>query len=117
MLDKDDRAGKFAKNRQEPVNVGGVLADRRLVENMEHILEFAGERQRKSEALGLTPRERRGLSGKLNVAEADADKRVEPFCDLFVEAADTVFVTCEKIGGGGDVHIEEIVNDEPGPGR
>jgi hypothetical protein len=43
VLNIDNRSGQVSERRQQPRHVSGMLADRRLVENVQHVLKPASE--------------------------------------------------------------------------
>lgn len=85
VLDDDDGVALVAQRREqagEAVDVAGVQPGRRLVEDVEHVVEGAAEVADHRDALGLAAGEGRGLPVEAEVAQAEVDEPIELRRDL-----------------------------------
>ncbi len=77
MLDDEHRVALVAQGREharEAFDVAGVQPGRRLVEDVEHVVEGAAEVADHLDALRLAARERRGVAGQVQVAQTEVDE-------------------------------------------
>ena len=74
MLDHDDGVagvGQAAQQAEQSIDIGGMQADRRLVEFVEGVDEMRAERIRKRDALRFAPREGARQPVEREIAETD----------------------------------------------
>ena len=81
VLDDDDGVAgvaEAAEQRQQPVGVARVQADRRLVEHVERVHQPGAERVGERDPLGLAAGQRARLAVEREVAEPDVAQEPEP---------------------------------------
>ena len=85
VLDDEDGVALIAKlpqDRDQPLVVARVEADRRLVEHVERVDERGPERRRQVDALRFAARERRRQPIERQVVEPDVAQEPQPLADL-----------------------------------
>ena len=76
------RVAQPAEQREQPVGVARVQADRRLVEHVQRVHQPRAERVGERDALRLAAGQRAGLAVEREIAEPDVAEEAEPGVEL-----------------------------------